>query len=141
MPTAYLTRTVQFSAAHRYFRPEWSEARNAEVFGKCASPNGHGHTYQCTVTVRGRVDEETGMVVNLATLDGILADEVVARLDHRHLNLDLPEYAYSRTVPTGESLCLDIWRRVAARLPDGCALEVVRVSEEPALSAEYRGEA
>jgi len=141
MPTAYLTRTVQFSAAHRYFRPEWSAAKNAEVFGKCAAPNGHGHTYQCVVTVRGRVDRATGMVVNLATLDAILAEEVVARLDHRHLNLDLPEFAYGQTVPTGEELCLDIWRRVAARLPEGCTLATVRVQEEPALFAEYRGEA
>jgi 6-pyruvoyltetrahydropterin/6-carboxytetrahydropterin synthase len=141
MATAYLTRTVQFSAAHRYFRPEWSAAKNAEVFGKCAAPNGHGHTYQCEVTVRGAVDGTTGMAVNLATLDRILADEVVERLDHRHLNLDLPEFAYGRTVPTGEELCLDIWRRVSARLPEGCALATVRVQEEPALFAEYRGEA
>ncbi|HVM42523.1 MAG TPA: 6-carboxytetrahydropterin synthase [Gemmatimonadales bacterium] len=141
MPTAYLTRTVQFSAAHRYFRPEWSEAKNAEVFGKCAAPHGHGHTYQCSVTVRGRVDETTGMSADLGLLDRLLAEEVVARLDHRHLNLDLPEYAYGRTVPTGEELCVDIWRRVAARLPAGCALASVRVQEEPALFAEYRGEA
>jgi len=141
MATAYLSRTVQFSAAHRYFRPEWSEAKNAEVFGRCANPNGHGHTYQCTVTVRGRVDAQTGMAVDLAVLDRILADEVVARLDHRHLNLDLPEFAYGRKVPTGEELCLDIWQRVTGRLPAGCALDSVRVQEEPALFAEYRGEA
>ena len=141
MPTAYLTRTVQFSAAHRYFRPEWSEAKNAEVFGKCAAPHGHGHTYQCSVTVRGRVDETTGMSADLGLLDRILAEEVVARLDHRHLNLDLPEYGYGRTVPTGEELCVDVWRRVAARLPAGCTLASVRVQEEPALFAEYRGEA
>jgi 6-pyruvoyltetrahydropterin/6-carboxytetrahydropterin synthase len=140
MPAAYLTRTVQFSAAHRYFRPEWSEAKNAEVFGRCAAPHGHGHTYQCMVTVRGEVDGSTGMVVNLAALDRILAEEVVQRFDHRHLNLDLPEYAFGRAVPTGEELCLDIWRRVSARLPGGCALATVRVQEEPALFAEYRGE-
>jgi 6-pyruvoyltetrahydropterin/6-carboxytetrahydropterin synthase len=140
MPTAYLARTVQFSAAHRYFRPEWSEAKNANVFGKCASPNGHGHTYQCVVTVRGAVDGTTGMVVDLAALDRILAEEVVERFDHRHLNLDVPEYAIGQTVPTGEELCLDIWRRVSARLPGGCTLATVRVQEEPALFAEYRGE-
>ncbi len=140
-PIAYLTRTVQFSAAHRYFRPEWSAEKNTEVFGRCASPNGHGHTYQCVVRVRGAVDPVTGMAADLGTLDRILAEEVVGRLDHRHLNLDLPEYAYGRTVPTGEALCLDIWRRVSARLPEGCALDLVRVQEEPALYTEYRGEA
>ncbi len=140
MPVAYLTRAVQFSAAHRYFRPEWSEAQNATAFGKCAAEHGHGHTYQCLVTVRGAVDETTGMAINLADLDRILADEVVARYDHRHLNLDLPEYAYGKTVPTGEELCLEIWRRVGARLPAGCTVDLVRVQEEPALYAEYRGE-
>lgn len=141
MPVAYLTRAVQFSAAHRYFRPEWSAARNAAEFGKCAAEHGHGHTYQCLVTVRGAVDPATGMAVSLAALDQLLAEEVVERYDHRHLNLDLPEFAYGRTVPTGEELCLDIWRRVAARLPAGCTLAAVRVQEEPALYAEYRGEA
>ena len=140
MPTAYLTRTVQFCAAHRYFRPEWSDARNTETFGACASPHGHGHTYTCQVTVRGRTDPLTAMVVDLVALDRILHEVVVARYDHRHLNLDAPEFAYGRTVPTGEALCVEIWRRVAPRLPSGCALAAVRVREEPALWAEYRGE-
>jgi 6-pyruvoyltetrahydropterin/6-carboxytetrahydropterin synthase len=140
MPVAYLTRAVQFSAAHRYFRPEWTEARNQSAFGRCAAEHGHGHTYQCLVTVRGAVDPTTGMAIDLAGLDRILADEVVGRYDHRHLNLDLPEFAYGKTVPTGEELCLEIWRRVGARLPSGCGLAVVRVQEEPALYAEYRGE-
>jgi 6-pyruvoyltetrahydropterin/6-carboxytetrahydropterin synthase len=141
MAIAYLTRTVSFSAAHRYFRPEWSAERNAEVFGACAREHGHGHTYYCRVTVKGTPHPDTGMIADLATLDAILDDEVVRRLDHRHLNLDVPEFAYGRTVPTGEALCLDIWRRIAARLPAGCALAAVRVQESPTLYAEYRGEA
>lgn len=141
MSTVYLTRVVQFSAAHRYFRPEWSAERNAEVFGPCASPHGHGHTYQCHVTVKGTPDPVTGMVVDLALLDRALREEIVQRFDHRHLNLEVPEFAFGKTVPTGEALCLDIWRRVASRLPTGCALDAVRVQEEPALFAEYRGEA
>jgi 6-pyruvoyltetrahydropterin/6-carboxytetrahydropterin synthase len=138
--TVYLTRVVQFSAAHRYFRPEWSEERNREVFGACASPHGHGHTYQCRVTVKGTPDPRTGMVVDLARLDAVLREEVVERFDHRHINYDVAEFAPGGAVPTGESLCLDIWRRVAARLPRGCALAMVRVQEEPHLYAEYRGE-
>ena len=140
MPVAYLTRIVQFAAAHRYFRPEWSAERNAEAFGLCAREHGHGHTYQCAVTVRGTPDPVTGMVLDLGLLDRVLDEEVVRRLDHRHLNLDIPEFAYGKTVPTGEMLCLDIWQRVAKRLPAGAALAVVRVQEEPALYAEYRGE-
>jgi 6-pyruvoyltetrahydropterin/6-carboxytetrahydropterin synthase len=140
VPTAHLTRTVQFSAAHRYFRPEWSDARNTETFGACASPHGHGHNYTCHVTVRGRTDPLTSMVVDLVALDRVLHEEVVARYDHRHLNLDAPEFAYGQTVPTCEALCVEIWRRVAPRLPPDCALTAVRVQEEPALWAEYRGE-
>jgi len=140
MPVATLTRTVWFSASHRYFRPDWSAERNAETFGACAREHGHGHTYQCRVTVKGAPDPETGMVINLAELDTVLHEEVVARFDHRHLNLDVPAYAYGRTVPTGEMLCLDIWHRVAARLPAGCALDCVRVQEEPNLYAEVRAE-
>ena len=140
MSTAYLTRIVQFAAAHRYFRPEWSAARNSAVFGACFSPHGHGHTYTCAVTVKGQVDPTTAMVADLGALDRLLHEEVVARYDHRHLNLDAPEFAYGQTVPTGEALCVEIWRRVAPRLPSGCALAAVRVQEEPALWAEYRGE-
>jgi 6-pyruvoyltetrahydropterin/6-carboxytetrahydropterin synthase len=140
VPTAYLTRTVQFAAAHRYFRPEWSDARNIETFGACASPHGHGHGYVCRVTVKGRTDPMTAMVVDLRAVDRILDEEVVGRYDHRHLNLDCEEFAYGGTVPTGEALCVEIWRRVAARLPAGCVLTAVRVEEDPSLWSEYRGE-
>jgi 6-pyruvoyltetrahydropterin/6-carboxytetrahydropterin synthase len=141
MPTCSLTRIVRFAAAHRYFRPEWSAERNAAVFGACAREHGHGHTYECAVTVRGTTDPVTGMVVDLAALDRALHEEVVQRFDHRHLNLDVPDFAYGRTVPTGEMLCVDIWRRLAPRLPAGCTLTRVRVQEDPQLFAEYRGEA
>lgn len=140
MPIAYLTRVVEFTAMHRYFRPEWSAERNAAVFGDSAREPGHGHRYRCAVTVRGTPDPVSGMVADLALLDRVLHEEVIARFDGRHLNHDVPEYAYGATVPTGEMLCLDIWRRVAARLPGSCALASVRVEESPALYAEYRGE-
>jgi 6-pyruvoyltetrahydropterin/6-carboxytetrahydropterin synthase len=64
---------VSFAAAHRYRRPDWSDERNAEVFGRCASPHFHGHGYTCEVTVRGRIDEVTGMVIDLGHLDRVLA--------------------------------------------------------------------
>jgi 6-pyruvoyltetrahydropterin/6-carboxytetrahydropterin synthase len=138
-PVAYLTRTVEFTATHSYLKPEWSRAQNAEAFGASASP--HAHAYRCAVTLAGAVDPATGMVADLAVLDRILAEEVVARFDGRDINRDVPEYAPGRTLPTGEALCLDIWTRVAARLPAGCALASVRIQEDPSLYAEYRGEA
>ncbi len=137
-PTAYLTRVVEFTAKHRLFRPEWSAERNAQAFGAAATS--HAHTYRCAVTLAGAVDPATGAAVDLTALDRVLAEEVTARFDGRDLNRDLPEYAPGRTLPTGEALCLDVWKRVAARLPAGCRLSCVRVQEDPTLYAEYRGE-
>lgn len=140
MPSCTLTRIVRFAASHRYFRPDWSAERNAAAFGACANEHGHGHTYECAVTVAGAADPDTGMVLDLALLDRVLEEEVVRRFDHRHINLDVPEFAYGRTIPTGEMLSVDIWRRVAPRLPAACRLVAVRVQEDPMLYAEYRGE-
>ncbi len=137
-PIAYLTRVVEFTATHRLFKPEWSAERNAQAFGAAATA--HAHTYRCAVTLAGAVDPETGTAADLAAFDRILAEEVVARFGGRDLNRDLPEYAPGRTLPTGEALCLDVWKRVAARLPAGCRLASVRVQEDPSLFAEYRGE-
>lgn len=138
-PVAYLTRVVEFTATHRLFKPEWSAERNAEAFGAAATA--HAHTYRCAVTLAGVVDPATGMAADLAAIDRILAEQVVARFDGRDINRDIPEYAPGRTPPTGEALCIDIWKRVVARLPAGCALASVRVQEDPLLYAEYRGEA
>ncbi len=139
MPTASLTRAVTFNAAHRYFRPDWSAERNAEVFGFCAGEHGHGHTYQCRVTVTGEIDAETGMLVDLRALDRILEDEVTRRFDHRHLNHDVPEFAFGKRIPTAEQLALFVWQRVARRLPEDVRLHRVRVEEGPHLYAEYDG--
>jgi 6-pyruvoyltetrahydropterin/6-carboxytetrahydropterin synthase len=141
MATARLTRVVTFSASHQYYRPDWSAERNARVFGECAREHGHGHTYACRVTVHGRVDDTTGMVVDLRLLDQVLREEVVERFDHRDINHDVPEFAFGRQVPTGEALAAFIWERVARRLPDGVRLARVRVQEDPTLYADYDGPA
>lgn len=140
MATAHLTRTVRFSAAHRYHRPEWPAERNAAVFGACAREHGHGHNYRCAVTVAGALSGETGMLVDLALLDRLLDEEVRQPLDHRHLNHDVPEFAFGRQIPTAEALAVYVWRRVAARLPREVRLESVRIAEDDDLSAEYCGE-
>ena len=140
MATAHLTRTVQFSASHRYYRPEWSDDRNREVFRACANAPGHGHNYECTVTVAGPLNDDTSMVLDLDLFDRILQEEVVHRFDHQHINDAEPEFAYGKTVPTVEALVVFLWRCVAARLPDGVQLKRVRVQENPDLSAEYFGQ-
>ncbi len=140
MPTVYLTRVVPFAAAHRYFRPEWTPERNREVFGDCTSEHGHGHNYECHVTVSGPVDADTGMVMNLRDVDAIVREEVTQRLDHRYLNYDVPEFAPGRQIPTGEALAVFLWERIAPRLPSQVRLVRVRVQEDRYLYAEYAGE-
>jgi 6-pyruvoyltetrahydropterin/6-carboxytetrahydropterin synthase len=134
MATAQLIRKVRFAAAHRYRKPDWSEERNIEVFGLCAHPNYHGHTYTCSVAVEGRIDDETGMVMDLGKLDEVLQAEVVARFDHRNINLDVPEFAEGRLIPTGENLARFIFDRVQTALGT-ISVRSVRVDEDETLSA------
>jgi 6-pyruvoyltetrahydropterin/6-carboxytetrahydropterin synthase len=137
--TVYITRKARFSAAHRYHVAAWSAERNREVFGACNNPFGHGHNYEVEVTVSGEVESETGMVLNLREIDGIVEEEVVSRLDHRHLNEELPEW--KARVPTTENLAIDIWERLEPRLRrKNARLHRVRVYESPDLYAEYLGE-
>lgn len=140
MASVRLTRVVAFAAAHRYFRPEWSPARNADTFGKCANEHGHGHSYECHVTVAGRPDPETGMVVGLVDFDAVLREEIVDRFDHKHLNHDIPEFAFGKQVPTAEALATHVWDRISPRLPADVELKCIRIQEDPSLYAEYRGE-
>ena len=140
MTVARLTRTVAFRATHRYFRPDWSAERNVEAFGECAAAPGHEHQYHCRVTIEGPVSSETGMICDLRVLDRLLDEEVVRRFDGRHVNHDVPEFAFGRTIPTCEALAIFVWECLTARLPQGVLLHTVRVQEDPHLYAEYRGE-
>jgi 6-pyruvoyltetrahydropterin/6-carboxytetrahydropterin synthase len=136
---ASLSRVVGFRALHRFFRPDWSAARNREAFGPLSDPPGHPHDYQCVVTVAGPIEPSRGMVMDLVELDRILRDEVVTPFDGRHLNLDVPEFAYGRTLPTCEAIAAHVFPRVAARLPAGVVLERVRILEDPTLYADCTG--
>jgi 6-pyruvoyltetrahydropterin/6-carboxytetrahydropterin synthase len=135
----YLTRRVTFAAAHRYRIPEWTDEHNAEVFGLCARPNYHGHTYVCDVTVRGELDETTGMIVDLAHVDRVLAAEVRDRFDHRNINLDVPEFADGRLVPTGENLARFIFERVQRALGVAATVTAVTIAEDESLRVTYDG--
>ena len=124
-----------FAAAHRYRRPEWDDAKNEAVFGLCARPSFHGHTYICDVTVSGPLDEQTGFAADLGVLDGVLDREVRAKLDHRNLNTDVPAFAEGAAIPTGENLAIWIAERVQAALPAATVVTRVVVREEPSLWA------
>jgi 6-pyruvoyltetrahydropterin/6-carboxytetrahydropterin synthase len=140
MPRAYLTRKISFAAAHRYRRPEWSNEKNDAVFGLCARESYHGHTYVCEVTVAGEIDPLTGFVTDLGELDLILGEEVKSRFDHRNINVDVPEFADGKLIPSGENLARYVFDRVGARLPLSVRIESVTIAEDQTLSASYRGE-
>jgi 6-pyruvoyltetrahydropterin/6-carboxytetrahydropterin synthase len=137
LSAASLTRRVRFAAAHRYRRPDWTDARNSEVFGACANPSFHGHSYTCDVTVRGEIDPDTGFVIDLGVLDGILAREVANRFDHRNINTDVPEFADGKLIPTGENLARFIFERVQSAIGAAATVVRVRVAEDETLAASY----
>lgn len=136
MPS-YLTRRVTFAAAHRYRIAEWSDERNADVFGLCSRPNFHGHSYVCDVTVTGPIDPVTGFIVDLGVLDRVLQTEVRDRFDHRNINLDVAEFADGGLMPTGEELARFICARVQTALGASSRVTRVTVSEDSTLSATY----
>lgn len=132
-----LTRKAEFSSAHYYYNEEWSQQENERVFGKCANRNGHGHNYTLEVTVAGEIDPNSGFVVDLKALKDVINQEVIQAYDHRHLNLEVPEF--QTTVPTTENIAIAIWKRLESKIP-GARLDRVRVYEMPDLFADYCGE-
>lgn len=133
----FLTRSYEFSAAHRLHSFHLTDERNQEIFGKCNSPYGHGHNYKLEVTVEGPVDERTGMMVDLPYLDCVVNEEVLARYDHKNLNMDTEEFRELN--PTTENLVKVIWRRMAPRLTHP-KLYRVTVQETEKNSFSYYGE-
>lgn len=128
-----VTRKIEFSAAHFYHNPNFSAEENRRIFGKCNNPHGHGHNYTVEVTVAGDPDPETGMVLNLKELKSLLEQEIVGRMDHRHLNYEVPEL--TGQIPTCENLAALIWRLLDSKIPQG-RLDRVRVYESPDIFAE-----
>lgn len=109
-------RRVNFNAAHRLFRKDWSDEKNDSVFGKCNNPNFHGHNYILEVWIDGKIDPETGYVIDLKILKKIINTEIVERFDHRNLNLDCPEF--ENLIPTAENIILVCWNLLRSSLDD-----------------------
>jgi 6-pyruvoyltetrahydropterin/6-carboxytetrahydropterin synthase len=135
-PTILLTRRAEFSASHFYHSPAFTPEKNRELFGKCNNPHGHGHNYVLDVTVRGRIDARSGMVVDLKDLKQVLNREVIDVLDHRFLNEEIPIFRH--IIPTTENLAVEIWRMLAPRL-EFCQLHRIRLYETPDLFVDYFG--
>jgi 6-pyruvoyltetrahydropterin/6-carboxytetrahydropterin synthase len=130
-----VTRKIEFSAAHVYNNPKFSPEENRRIFGKCNNPHGHGHNYVLEVTIAGEPDLDTGMVLDLKVLKEILLREIVERLDHRHLNLEVPELAGK--IPTTENIAALIWNLLDPAIGRACLdhghLDRVRLYETPDL--------
>lgn len=138
----HLTRSIEFSAAHRLHSEQLSDEENRRVYGKCNNLNGHGHNYVAEVTVRGEPDRRTGIVVDLGKFDALLDAEIDARFDHKHLNLDT---AFFKDVPaTAENIAIVIWDLLekeigVCREGGGVALHRVRLIETARSWFDYYG--
>jgi 6-pyruvoyltetrahydropterin/6-carboxytetrahydropterin synthase len=135
----YLTRRERFCAAHRMFRKEWSDDVNLRVFGKCSNPNWHGHNYILWITVRGEPSEEHGFVMNINTLKQIILDNVINKIDHKNINLEV-DFMTGR-IATTENLAIAIWNELNPFImKEGASLYCVKIEETENNSIEYYGE-
>jgi len=129
---------LTFSAAHILRNPDRDEAWNQRTYGKDANPAGHGHNYTLEVSVKGTIDAETGMVMDLAKLKDIMRECVIDRVDHNNLNTDV-EWLRG-VIPTSENLARCFWQQLAPAFANGCALYEIVLHETERNSVVYRGE-
>ncbi|EIJ39760.1 6-pyruvoyl trahydropterin synthase family protein [Galbibacter orientalis] len=130
-----VSRKAHFNAAHRLFRPDWDDDKNKAVFGKCSNPNYHGHNYDLIVSVKGEIDPETGFVIDLKILKELIEREVEDHLDHKNLNIEVPEFKTLN--PTVENIAIVIYNRLKPFLEE-FELEVV-LYETPRNYVTYTG--
>lgn len=136
MPVVRVTKRVRFSAAHRLHSPALGEAGSRAAYGRCANAGGHGHDYILDVTVEGEVDPATGMVANVAALKATAMERVVAHVDHRRLDDDVP--LLSGVVPTMENLVVEFWKALVLSVAPA-RLVRLRLFETEDNWAEYEG--
>jgi 6-pyruvoyltetrahydropterin/6-carboxytetrahydropterin synthase len=135
-PRLLVTRRMRFNAAHRVHNPALSDEENTALFGKCNNPNWHGHNYDLEVTVEGTVDPKTGYVIDLGQLKALVEREIIDKVDHKNLNLDVD---FMRgTNPTTENIVLACWRVLAPRVSPG-RLTRLRLWETENNYVEYDG--
>ena len=134
----FITRREHFNAAHRLFKPEYSDDQNLQVFGKCSNPNWHGHNYTLFVTVSGEVDPSTGFLVNLKELSAIIEQRVIEKLDHRNINLEV-DFMAGKLAST-ENLAIGIWNELSEPITAmGASLHCIKLCETENNFVEYFG--
>jgi len=132
----FLTRKTEFCASHRLYNPDFSPEKNEKTFGLCNNPNGHGHNYVLEVTVKGEVDPETGMVLDLKTLKKLITLEIIDKVDHKNLNVDVQ---FMRgLIPTAENIAIKVWEILEPKIMNG-KLHEVKLFESERNIVIYRG--
>jgi len=129
-------RKAHFNAAHRLYNPNWSFDKNQTVFGKCNNPNFHGHNYNLEVWVKGKIDPETGYVIDLKLLKDIIESQVEDKFDHKNLNEDTEEF--KNLIPTAENISVVIWKLIKAKLNPEFDLKI-RLYETERNVVEFEG--
>lgn len=131
-----VSRKAHFNAAHRLFRPDWSEEKNNQVFGKCNNPNFHGHNYELIASVTGPIDPDTGFVMDVKILKDLIKSEIENALDHKNLNLDVPEFELLN--PTAENIAVVIYNRLKPHIAQELSLKIT-LYETPRNFVTYEG--
>ena len=131
-----VSRKAHFNAAHRLFLPDWDDAKNEAVFGKCNNPYYHGHNYELIVSVTGDIDPKTGMVIDMKELKDLIKSEVEDAFDHKNLNVQVPEFKSLN--PTAENIAVVIWDKLRPHIVAEHELEVV-LYETPRNFVTYNG--
>ena len=131
-----VSRKAHFNAAHRLHNKNWSDEKNQKVFGKCNYQNYHGHNYELIVSVTGKINPETGYVIDMGELKKIIKNEIEERLDHKNLNLDVPHF--SNTIPSAENICIYIYDILKDNIDSQFKLSV-RLYETARNFVEYSG--
>lgn len=134
----YITRRERFNAAHRLFRPDFTDEQNLEVFGKCSNPNWHGHNYELFVTVKGEVNQQTGFLINLKELSKLVRERITEKLDHKNINIEV-DFMHGKFAST-ESLAIGIWEQLDSPVKAlGAELHCIRLHESENNFVEYYG--
>ncbi len=131
-----VSRKAHFNAVHRLYNNEWSDARNAEVFGKCANPNYHGHNYELIVSVKGPIHPETGFVMDMKVLKDLIKNEIEEQFDHKNLNEEVEEFKILN--PTAENISVVIWNKLRPEIEQQLDLEIT-LYETPRNFVTYNG--
>lgn len=133
----YLSRKEYFCASHRLFNDKYDDKTNFEIFGKCSNPNGHGHNYELVVTIVGEPDPETGMIIDLKKLSDLIKSEIIEKVDHKNLNVDVD--FLKNVIPTTENLAIAFWNILKPKIKNG-KLYSIKISETEKNLTEYRGD-